>query len=259
MNLGIPERLYQLLVAIGLFLIAYGFLRIDNSYKDYFKYIDRYRTYADSLEYLRIKRKESISILQEKARLLSKKYNTDNQIQVTDSTLIFIRALGGADDATLVTEKLETFWNNYEKLDFQIELLSSRVDKESHYLDERKSLKDSHEEESNQLLMFGSGLFVLGLFMWISTEIEPQKRKVFCESCGKRFSAMCTHGTNSDGSKNDFFCKNCFDNGEFVNPNLTESDVVQEVKKQISKRRFLTRFFTVARIKNLERWKGNRY
>ena len=38
----------------------------------------------------------------------------------------------------------------------------------------------------------------------------------FCQSCGMPLSNAEEIGTNADGSKNDDYCKYCFENGKFT-------------------------------------------
>lgn len=50
---------------------------------------------------------------------------------------------------------------------------------------------------------------------------------LICQSCGLPFTKK-TMGTNRDGTKNDEYCINCFENGEFVDHSLSLHK--QEVK-----------------------------
>ncbi|WP_026838148.1 zinc ribbon domain-containing protein [Gillisia sp. JM1] len=43
---------------------------------------------------------------------------------------------------------------------------------------------------------------------------------LICQSCGLSFSEKLK-GTNIDETKNEEYCVNCFDNGEFVDQSLT--------------------------------------
>ena len=42
----------------------------------------------------------------------------------------------------------------------------------------------------------------------------------FCNSCGRPI-VKADYGTNADGSLNDEYCKDCFQNGEFTEPDIT--------------------------------------
>jgi hypothetical protein len=65
------------------------------------------------------------------------------------------------------------------------------------------------------------------------------------------------NGTNTDGSQSDRFCKNCFGDGKFREPDMTVEQMQERVKEVMKKMRipgFLAGFFTKG-IPKLERWK----
>ena len=64
-------------------------------------------------------------------------------------------------------------------------------------------------------------------------------------------------GTNKDGSRSTTFCSNCYQNGAFVNPNMTlkeMQDLVKTKLKEMGFPGFLAGFFTKG-IPKLERWR----
>lgn len=64
-------------------------------------------------------------------------------------------------------------------------------------------------------------------------------------------------GTNADGSKSTMYCSNCYQNGQFVMPNLTVEQMQERVKGRMKDMKipgFLGGFF-LKKIPKLERWK----
>ena len=64
-------------------------------------------------------------------------------------------------------------------------------------------------------------------------------------------------GTNTDGSKSNMYCSKCYENGTFVNPNMTVEQMQELVKgklKEFGFPGFIAGFFTKGILK-LERWK----
>ena len=52
----------------------------------------------------------------------------------------------------------------------------------------------------------------------------------FCESCGMPMGETDEmYGTESDGSKSSDYCKNCYGNGTFLNPNTTVNEMIESV------------------------------
>jgi hypothetical protein len=64
-------------------------------------------------------------------------------------------------------------------------------------------------------------------------------------------------GTNADGSKSTMYCSMCYENGKFVQPKITVTEMQALVKVKLKKMGmpgFLAGFFTKP-IPRLERWK----
>lgn len=65
-------------------------------------------------------------------------------------------------------------------------------------------------------------------------------------------------GTNVDGSKSTMYCSKCYEQGNFISPNMTVIEMQALVKsklKEIGFPGFLAGFFTKG-IPKLERWKN---
>jgi Putative zinc ribbon domain len=63
-------------------------------------------------------------------------------------------------------------------------------------------------------------------------------------------------GTNADGSKSTMYCSHCYQNGQFVLPDISVSEMQARVKAKIVEfgmPRFLAGMFT-GRIPKLARW-----
>jgi hypothetical protein len=63
--------------------------------------------------------------------------------------------------------------------------------------------------------------------------MEPEK---FCQSCTLPMENMEDHGNEKDGSKSDMYCKYCYRNGAFTEPDMTLDQMMDiaetEMKKQ---------------------------
>lgn len=47
----------------------------------------------------------------------------------------------------------------------------------------------------------------------------------FCNSCGRPI-VKADYGTNKDGSLNSDYCKDCFQDGEFTEPDITLNEMI---------------------------------
>lgn len=81
----------------------------------------------------------------------------------------------------------------------------------------------------------------------------------FCQSCGKKFNSIIVKGSNLDGKLNDYYCVDCYDNGEFKET-LTHEEFDDRCKAIIKKEKgLLIKLFLKIRFKKLERWNKNEY
>ena len=64
-------------------------------------------------------------------------------------------------------------------------------------------------------------------------------------------------GTEKDGSPKKYYCKYCYRNGQFTNPNLTLEEMKIKVKDQMKKMKIDDETITIAvdSLPNLKRWR----
>lgn len=79
-----------------------------------------------------------------------------------------------------------------------------------------------------------------------------------CQSCSMPLNKDPQHGgTNADGSKSTIYCSYCYQNGRFIQPDITVEEMQAFVKgklKEMGFPGFLAGMFTKG-IPKLERWK----
>lgn len=80
-----------------------------------------------------------------------------------------------------------------------------------------------------------------------------------CQSCSMPLSKdPLGGGTNADGSKSTMYCSKCYEQGNFISPNMTVVEMQALVKNKLKEMGFpgfLAGFFTKG-IPKLERWKN---
>jgi hypothetical protein len=50
-----------------------------------------------------------------------------------------------------------------------------------------------------------------------------------CQSCGMPLQKERDFGTNADGSPNHEYCRYCFQNGAFTQPDITKDEMIERV------------------------------
>ena len=72
----------------------------------------------------------------------------------------------------------------------------------------------------------------------------------FCNSCGRPMGRN-DYGTNEDGSPNMDYCKDCFQNGEFTEPDITINEMIIRHAKRMRKDGILILMMRLMRMRNL--------
>ncbi len=78
----------------------------------------------------------------------------------------------------------------------------------------------------------------------------------FCQSCSIPLENESLRGTNKDGSKNSEYCHYCFQEGAFVNPDMTLVEMQTLVREQMGKMQVPKEVIerSVNFIPSLKRW-----
>ncbi len=238
MNINLPDRLYKLLVLIGIAFISYSFYEIDLRSKNYDQ---EFRTNLDLLD---------------AATQAASGFTM--QINDAKSELDKFRNSPAATDSIFAAEK--QYANLVSQRDFTREKLKHLIDSRDHAYQMYQTKKNLFKF----LLVAGTFIFIIGLVAWVNDEnkttkiIIRQEEKLyeFCQSCGKKFSAVRVNGSHADGSTNNAFCKECYDEGQFTNPALTQSEVLNVARDGMQNMNWYNKRLIVSRIRNLERWKS---
>jgi len=85
-----------------------------------------------------------------------------------------------------------------------------------------------------------------------------EKTYKICQSCGMPLKKDTQGGgTNADGTKSKMYCSKCFENGQFISPNMTVVEMQALAKSKLQEMGFpgfLAGLFT-KNIPALARWK----
>ena len=85
--------------------------------------------------------------------------------------------------------------------------------------------------------------------------MEP---KVFCQSCTMPIDNVADRGTEKDGSKSNEYCKYCYQNGAFINPDMSFDEMKSLVITQMEKMNLPADIIqnSVRSLPNLKRWRN---
>ncbi len=268
---SIPDNSYKFILYIGLVLIGYSFLQGIESTKTYNNQASSLQTALDSMTIRNSIQTNERKKLMEKANELSLKHGIQNPIIDNDSFIIFNQTVTGDLNAKMVSDTLQRIWDSYKSGQFQIDLLNEKI-----RMGERNLKSElNHFEEINH---FYFGLAIIGMLIafigyigmeklqklnedLIKIDLESKAKKYkHCQSCGKNYSSVRINGKDKNGTYNQAFCIDCYDDGEFKEPDLTLNDFKLRSESILKQQKgFLLKRHLRKRFQNLERWVTNEY
>lgn len=79
----------------------------------------------------------------------------------------------------------------------------------------------------------------------------------FCQSCSMPLDNRELLGTEKDGSNSNEYCKYCYQNGAFINPNMTLKEMTSLVINQMEKMHIDSKTIdmAVSSLPHLKRWR----
>jgi hypothetical protein len=79
----------------------------------------------------------------------------------------------------------------------------------------------------------------------------------FCQSCTMPIDQVDNRGTESDGSKSHLYCKYCYQDGKFVNPQMTVDQMRIIVSTQMRKLKISDTIIhqSLDMLPHLKRWR----
>lgn len=81
--------------------------------------------------------------------------------------------------------------------------------------------------------------------------------KRICQSCSMPVSSLELLGTQKDGSPKKIYCKYCYENGHFTNPQITLEEMQTRIKSKMQEMEIDADTIGVAisSLPNLKRWR----
>ncbi len=160
----------------------------------------------------------------------------------------------------------------YEKKHFVLDSLNKSQSIESDFYNNKLGELNFNRDNYWILLFLGFFLFAVGIITWsrkeeseriliIRQNLDKPTYSENCQSCGKLFNSINTPGKEKDGKNNYHFCKNCYDDGRFIEPDLTIIELENRTKKELDILKFDSRYISkiIKKLNNLDRWKRNMY
>lgn len=204
--------------------------------------------------------KDEIEILDEKA-------NNTGSI-VNDTLISRTRILSGKADLVELSKKIDKLVLEWKEINMTIELKRIDIDIKSELTEnKREALRDL-----NDIMIFLGPLSMLltfiGFVLWYDKAqkfqdkvLSEQTSKLLdderCQSCGMLLMNQDNFNSFTDDEKKSIYCKSCYADGNFTEPNLTLEEMSKRVKNRCQELKLgkLPTYLFVKRLRLLQRWK----
>ncbi|WP_171609160.1 zinc ribbon domain-containing protein [Limnovirga soli] len=263
---SLPDNLNKLIFLLGLGLGIYTYTDYINYYKSFENLSIQFDNQADSLEVERQSVDNEVENIKSESKRLAFINNIKNPISYNDSGRVFFEYSNY--DTTILYDNFYKMYLNIVRLNNKIDLGSLKLELFTKKI--KNYSKDLHDEfeDTNNFVTFSMILMLIGILGIVKQQTlqdelfkrqlnEKKKYYQYCQSCLTEFDSMIKNGTDQDGSLNTAFCNECYNNGTFIEPDLTfEILLNRKIKKNKVKSKWGL-FVLRNRLKLLDRWKWN--
>jgi hypothetical protein len=268
---SVPDNLYKLFTLAGIFCLAYGYIQDNENCDKYFSKVATFDSAIDSLNIQVIRLDHQKNRLYKLAKELSQKNGVSNPITTNDSLIVFSRIVKGNNSEVFVSDTLARLWDEYIEADFNLTLYNKQLGNRKEGLKYAKEEYDAGKEETTWIFLCAAVSLIIGVPGLVYLQVlqdELLKRQLldkpkpykYCQSCGKKFSSIRKPAKDSDGTLHTAFCKDCFIDGRFVEPNLSIDEFNKRINQELRKRKtWVGRKMLSKRLRNLERWDNDEY
>jgi len=200
---------------------------------------------------------------------LAARYHVESPISTNDSALVFKETISTEDNQRKVNELIRPKWVEYNRLYHKL-LLSYRTSiAQTSNLNKR--IKQDLDDVTfyKTLTPIGIAFFLIGLVgllhlqelqnKLLKKQLEVGSVFSCCQSCGKSFGATVQNSIFPDGEANKYYCRDCFADNAFTNPNLTWQIVYAEYLNEFKNPNFFLKRSIKQKVLDLHRWKFGKY
>jgi hypothetical protein len=265
---NIPDNIYKVLFAIGVFMIGYSYLEITRN-QDTDKFNSRlFDSLKDSLQTIEDSRNGQADFIKSHSEELSERYQVKNPVISIGAKLRFTPDYSTRRDA-IVSKAVQADFDKLSILDIKLNLADKRINKRLVLINE--DFKDSSNKRGLWYVGAEIGFFALlfgatGMFRLhnlqtklLENQLGVGEKFIFCQSCAKRFNAAVQHSKYADGEINNYYCTWCFADGDFTNPDIQMHDIVLEYCSSTQKDSRRQIKAATRMIAGLQRWRSGKY
>lgn len=271
MNLSaIPDSIDKIILLIGVVIIYFGFNSRETIQNEHQSATETVYQLQDSVKTIQTELKFVQDHLIRKSNEISAQLGLDNPITFKNGQFYFQKSFNSSKNENELTQLLIPYWDDFGQEEKRLTLFSSNLLNKAKI---NRNVIDDYPIEissNNNYIAVGVIIFIIGfVLMFIQsnknnklfyyTIREKGEISNYCQSCSKKFNSIVTPGSNSNGSINYSFCKECYFDGNFVKSNdQAFEDIIFEINSDGNLNENEKKA-AIKKMSNRERWKPNKY
>lgn len=203
--------------------------------------------------------------------------NRDNEINYIRDSLILAKEIKDLEiDKEFLQYKIDSSLINIIQQDsFKITKLENEIKLKNNLITlAKEKIRDGGfylkfiTSVSTLLFMLGLGGLLWGFQQWYEKQQKTKDKELlrdyinlgrismFCNSCGKEISKDEIRPKEKDGSFNYRYCRDCYQNGEFIEPNITLERMKERITENSKSKIFI--WWRLYCLDTMERWRKNK-
>lgn len=214
------------------------------------------------------KAKSKLKEIKDEIDILDVKSNNKGSV-VNDTIISRTRILSGQSDLVELSKKIDKLVIEWTQINRQIELKSIDINVKSDLIENKQKDLEKLNSVMNFLGPISMFLTFLGFVFWyektqkLQDKVLSEQTNRFldderCQSCGMLLITQHNFNLFTDDDKKSIYCKTCYLDGEFTEPNLTLEKMKKKMKIRCKELKFgkLSSFVLINRLGALQRWKN---
>lgn len=265
------DNLYKFVALTGIFLFLFTTIYPEYKYQEISNEMTLIDGEISKLDFEKTKIKEKQKELKNKVDRLDQQCNCGTKSIVNDSIIIRTIILDGSKELLELSSSIDQLVEQWSDLNRQLSIkMIDIITRQKILLNKQKEIQ-KYQDEADIYTPLSFILAFIGFFSWyhktqsiqdnlLKEQYQEFLSNAYCQSCGIYLKHQDFYfSLDKDEQRKIKYCATCYQDGKFVEPDLTYAQMKKRVKERclgLGFNKFQT-FLYLLRLKSLFRWQKN--
>ncbi len=263
------DNLYKFIALSGVFLLILALIYPEYKYSQIIEELEILEGEFSKIEVESDRIEDKRKALKRKIENLDEKCNCGQKSIVNDSIITRKIIIEGPPELIELSDEIQVLVDDYKELQIQQKLKLIEQKTKHRIISNKSEELAEFRKDENEYIGISFLTAVIGFIFWYDRTQKYQDKLLkfqynkyviteFCQSCGiylknnNWFNAL-----TNEKQKEIKYCRECFENGQFKEPELTLSQMKNKVSDRCKEIGFskLKRLIYLSRLSDLDRWR----